>query len=351
MTGSSLDCWLRLLYLFVPITGVYNYEFKNYICLGDAAEFLNAEDLVCRSTLGKVKEWLTTKLQILNEDKVKSFTTWKPIACANARDRTFGTFFINLNWQINVDLKLGESCNEDNQCIKTGYNRHCDRTFSICSCINGFTEINGHCLKSGLKVNDTCLYDEQCNKTTNSTICREHVCVCMTDYIYKDGICQPFFAEITATDWSQGRWSKTTAALLNPENNIYNQTITKSNIRHLIVAASAGFTLGILGCLSATLIINRCNRKCKYKRCKKLPIVNNVSYENDVNFSPHMEAEASFSREQVIFTPEYTNVGGTEHGDSDTYNHLHERTYRPDTNDYDHVQHIRGVLISRTLKT
>ncbi|XP_062604968.1 uncharacterized protein LOC134266760 isoform X3 [Saccostrea cucullata] len=341
MTGSSLDCWLRLLYLFVPITGVYNYEFKNYICLGDAAEFLNAEDLVCRSTLGKVKEWLTNKsndakcgsnavsevsfkyddarkdfqkfsfhtakLQILNEDKVKSFTTWKPIACANARDRTFGTFFINLNWQINVDLKLGESCNEDNQCIKTGYNRHCDRTFSICSCINGFTEINGHCLK--------------------------------------------IFAEITATDWSQGRWSKTTAALLNPENNIYNQTITKSNIRHLIVAASAGFTLGILGCLSATLIINRCNRKCKYKRCKKLPIVNNVSYENDVNFSPHMEAEASFSREQVIFTPEYTNVGGTEHGDSDTYNHLHERTYRPDTNDYDHVQHIRGVLISRTLKT
>ncbi|XP_062604384.1 uncharacterized protein LOC134271985 [Saccostrea cucullata] len=198
----------------------------------------------------------------------------------------------------------------------------------------------------GLKVNDTCIYDEQCNGTSNSTICREHVCVCMKDYINKDGKCQPFFAEITTTDRSQDRWSVTTAALLNLEKNIYNQTILKYNTRHLVVAASAGFTLGILGCLSATLIINKCNRKCKHKRCKKLPIVNNVSYENDKNSSHHMEAEASFSREQVIYTPENTNVGGAERGDSDIYNHLHEKTDRPDMNDYDHVQNMRGVLIA-----
>lgn len=70
----------------------------------------------------------------------------------------------------------------NSECV--GINNH-----NICHCYDGYTIVNGYCIKGNIAVGGSCEHNKQCTGTADANICRSRKCTCQTGYILIENNC------------------------------------------------------------------------------------------------------------------------------------------------------------------
>ncbi|XP_052748061.1 prion-like-(Q/N-rich) domain-bearing protein 25 [Galleria mellonella] len=101
-------------------------------------------------------------------------------------------------WDANREMcrlfaSIGEECEVNSDCLAGEMEIQClvgDDGTGYCACPDGYIEVDGLCLTTGLDLGDPCQADMECTETAN-TACLNGVCSCGNGYQEIEGYCAP----------------------------------------------------------------------------------------------------------------------------------------------------------------